>query len=66
MWHEPMEVYALANDGLTVPAKEKIEGRVVDITAKRNLKAIRKWILVSAAAIVITLIVLALTWHAEK
>jgi class 3 adenylate cyclase len=24
---EPMEVYALANDGLTVPAKEKIEGR---------------------------------------
>jgi len=58
--HEPMEVYALANDGLTVPAKEKIEGRVVDITTKRNLKAIRKWILVSAAAIVITLIVLLL------
>ena len=57
---EPMEVYALANDGLTVPAKEKIEGRVVDVTAKRNLKAIRKWILVSAAAIVITLIVLLL------
>ncbi|HEY5968053.1 MAG TPA: adenylate/guanylate cyclase domain-containing protein [Chitinophagaceae bacterium] len=58
--HEPMEVYALANDGLTVPAKEKIEGRVVDITAKRNQKAIRKWILVSAAAIVITLIALLL------
>ena len=58
--HEPMEVYALANDGLTVPAKEKIEGRVVDITAKRNLKAIRKWIIVSAAAIVITLIALLL------
>ena len=58
--HEPMEVYALANDGLTVPAKEKIEGRVVDITAKRNQKALRGWILVSAAAIVITLIVLLL------
>src|SRR5688572_4686200 len=58
--HEPMEVYALANDGLTVPAKEKIEGRVVDITAKRNQKATRRWILVSAAAIVITLIALLL------
>jgi len=57
---EPMEVYALANDGLTVPAKEKIEGRVVDIAAKRNLKSIRRWILVSASAIVITLIVLLL------
>jgi len=57
---EPMEVYALANDGLTVPAKEKIEGRVVDIAAKKNLKAIRRWILVSASAIVITLIVLLL------
>ena len=58
--HEPMEVYALANDGLTVPAKEKIEGRVVDITTKRNQKATRRWILVSAAAIVITLIALLL------
>ena len=58
--HEPMEVYALANYGLTVPAKEKIEGRVIDIAARRNLRAIRKWILVSAAAIVITLIALLL------
>ncbi len=57
---EPMEVYALANDGLTIPAKEKIEGRVVDLTAKKNIKALRRWILVSAAAIVITLIVLLL------
>ena len=57
---EPMEVYALANDGLTVPAKEKIEGRVIDVTAKKNIKALRRWILVSAAAIVITLIVLLL------
>src|SRR6187549_667000 len=57
---EPMEVYALANDGLTIPAKEKIEGRVVDLTAKKNIKVLRRWILVSAAAIVITLIVLLL------
>src|SRR6186997_298437 len=57
---EPMEVYALANDGLTIPEKEKIEGRVVDLTAKKNIKALRKWILLSAAAIVITLITLLL------
>jgi TolB-like protein len=33
---------------------------VVDLTAKKNIKALRRWILVSAAAIVITLIVLLL------
>ena len=55
---EPMEVSALSNEGLTVPAKEKIEGRIKKISARRKLKAIRKGILISTAAIVITLLVL--------
>jgi adenylate cyclase len=55
---EPMEVFALSNEGMTVPAKEKIEGRVVKITTRKKLKAQRKWILISTAAIVITLLAL--------
>jgi len=55
---EPMEVYALSNEGLTVPEKEKIEGRIVKITTRKQLKAQRKWILISTATIVITLLAL--------
>src|SRR6185503_884663 len=39
---EPMDVSALSNDGLTVPDKEKIEGRIIKISARRKLKALRK------------------------
>ncbi|HET9744732.1 MAG TPA: adenylate/guanylate cyclase domain-containing protein, partial [Chitinophagaceae bacterium] len=55
---EPMDVSALSNEGLTVPPKEKIEGRIKKISARRKLKAVRKGILLSTAAIVITLLVL--------
>lgn len=55
---EPMEVSALANEGLIVPAKDKIEGRIKKISTRRKLKAIRKGILISTAAIVITLLAL--------
>jgi TolB-like protein/class 3 adenylate cyclase len=55
---EPMDVSALSNEGLTVPPKEKIEGRIKKISARRKLKAVRKGILISTAAIVITLLVL--------
>jgi adenylate cyclase len=55
---EPMEISALSNEGLVVPAKEKIEGRIVEITTRKKLKAVRKWILLSTAAIVITLLAL--------
>jgi len=55
---EPMEVFALSNEGLSVPAKEKIEGRIIEITTRKKLKAQRKWILISTAAIIITLLVL--------
>ena len=55
---EPMDVYALSNEGLTVPPKEKIEGRIKKISARRKLKAVRKGILISTTAIVITLLIL--------
>jgi adenylate cyclase len=55
---EPMEVFALSNEGLSVPAKEKIEGRIIEITTRKKLKAQRTWILISTAAIIITLLVL--------
>jgi TolB-like protein/class 3 adenylate cyclase len=40
---DPMEVFALANEGLTVPAKEKIEGRISDTVAKKRFKTNLKW-----------------------
>jgi adenylate cyclase len=55
---EPMEISALSNAGLTVPAKEKIEGRIIKISARRKLKALRRWILISTGVIVITLFLL--------
>jgi len=44
---EPMEVFALANDGLTVPAKEEIGGRIKDLPNK-GLTRPQKWIITSA------------------
>src|SRR5688572_12252246 len=43
---EPMELFALANDGLTVPVKEEIEGRVKDLSNK-GLSRQLKWIMAS-------------------
>ncbi|HET6769623.1 MAG TPA: adenylate/guanylate cyclase domain-containing protein, partial [Chitinophagaceae bacterium] len=51
---EPMEVYALANQGLTVPVKEEIEGRIKDL-ANRGLNR-QKWIIASALVLVLILI----------
>lgn len=63
---EPMEVFALSNEGLTVPDKEKIEGRIVQISTRKKLKAQRKWILISTAAIVLTLFILLLPGSLKK
>jgi adenylate cyclase len=51
---EPMDVFALANDGLTVPDKDKIEGRIADIAGKSLTKQ-RKW-LIAAGVILIVLL----------
>src|SRR6476620_9229904 len=47
---EPMEVFALANDGLSVPRKEEITGKLKEVKKKSTRK---KWIIASAALIVI-------------
>ena len=52
---EPMEVFALSNEGITVPAKEKIEGRIKDLSSK-GLSRQLKWIIASALAIVLIII----------
>jgi adenylate cyclase len=49
---EPMEVFALANDGLTVPAKEEIAGRIKDLPNK-SLTRLQKWIITSAFALLL-------------
>ena len=42
---EPMEIFALANDGLIVPAKEQMSGKLKEIQKKSSL---RKWIITTA------------------
>jgi len=47
---EPMEVFALANDGLTVPKKEEISGKLKEVKKKATQK---KWIVIALALIVV-------------
>src|SRR6185503_1953230 len=54
---EPMDVFAMSNVGLTVPAKEEIEGRIKDLTNKGLSRSQKKWII--ASAIVLVLLVIA-------
>lgn len=51
---EPMDVFALANQGLAVPDKEKIEGRIADIAGK-NLTKQRKWLITAGVALILIL-----------
>ena len=53
---EPMEVFALTNEGLVVPKKEELTGKLKEIEKK---SARKKWILVGVvlAALIIGLIV---------
>lgn len=44
---EPMEVFALANEGLTVPGKAEMSGKLKEIQKK---SAYKKWIWIAAAA----------------
>ena len=52
---EPMDVFALANEGLTVPVKEEIEGRIRD-KPNAMLTRTQKWIIASALALVLIVI----------
>lgn len=40
---EPMEVYALANEGLTVPNEEEMAGKLVPVAAKKRVEPRLKW-----------------------
>ncbi|HJS54864.1 MAG TPA: adenylate/guanylate cyclase domain-containing protein, partial [Chitinophagaceae bacterium] len=50
---DPMEVFALANEGITVPAGERIEGRVDDTVPKKSFKTHLKWALPLFAALIL-------------
>ena len=50
---DPMEVFALANEGLTVPAKEKIEGKINEAVPKKNFKTHLKWALPLFTALIL-------------
>lgn len=47
---EPMEVFALANEGFTVPKKEELTGKLKETEKK---PAIKKWIITVVAAILL-------------
>ena len=51
---EPMEVFALTNEGLTVPEKKEIEGRVKDKLS--GMTRTQKWIIYSAFALALLVI----------
>jgi len=47
---EPMEVFALANDGLMVPKKEELSGKLKEVQKRSSGK---KWIIVSSVLLVL-------------
>ena len=47
---EPMEIFALANDGLIVPAKEQMSGKLKEIQKKSSR---RKWIITTAIVVLL-------------
>ena len=55
---EPMEVFALTNEGLTVPKKEEMTGRLKQVDAIRRFSPLTKWILISGAALLLAISVL--------
>ena len=56
---EPMEVFALANEGLNVPTKEKIEGRINKTSSKKSFKTNLKWALPLLAVLIVAAIFIA-------
>ena len=50
---DPMEVFALANEGLTLPKKEELSGRLNYVEASRTFSPKTKWIIFSVAALLL-------------
>lgn len=46
---EPMEVFALANEGLIVPKKEEMAGKLMPIAVKKNITPRLKWTIIISA-----------------
>ena len=55
---DPMEVYALCNEGLTVPLKKEIDGKATKIVPLKEFRTTPKWILISGAAVILILFVI--------
>ena len=55
---EPMEVFALANEGLTVPKKEEMSGMLMPITSKKKSAPRLKWSII--LSVVLLLIIAAI------
>ena len=55
---DPMEVYALCNEGLTVPLKNEIDGKATEIVPLKEFRSTPKWILISGAAVILILFVI--------
>ena len=50
---DPMEVFALTNEGLTVPKKEELTGRLNYVEARRSFSPRTKWIIFSVAVLLL-------------
>ena len=57
---DPMEVFVLANEGLTVPLKKDIDGKAIEVIPEKKFALSRKWIIISGA--VLALILFAFYW----
>lgn len=50
---DPMEVFALANEGLTIPKKEDLAGRLNYVEARRSFSPKTKWIIFTVTALLL-------------
>jgi len=50
---EPMEIYALANEGLTIPKKEEMTGRLKQFELPKRFSPRTKWIIITAGVLLL-------------
>lgn len=50
---EPVEVFALANDGLVIPKPEEMSGKLKEDISKNKKTLIKKWLIASSAILVL-------------
>ena len=50
---DPMEVFALTNEGLTIPKKEEMSGRLKQVDASRTFSPTTKWIIFTVATLLV-------------